>query len=42
MIMAKLNHPFERIIYESNKFFSKIFKLPEGTKEKLTENELFI
>ena len=39
-IMAKLNHPFERIIYESNKFFSKIFKLAEGTQEKLTEKQI--
>mgnify|MGYP004517379473 FL=1 len=39
-IMAKLNHPFERLIYVSNRFFSKIFKLSEGSQEKLTEKQI--
>lgn len=39
-IVAKLNYPFERIIYFSNKLLSKIFNIPQEPQEKITEKQL--
>lgn len=39
-ILAKLNHPFERIIAFSTKYLCKWFKIPTSKQEKLTEKQL--
>jgi len=38
--VAKINHPFERLIDFSTDKFSKIFKIKEEPEEKLTEKQL--
>lgn len=39
-IVSKLNYPFEKLISFSTKIFSKIFRIKENEKDKLTEKEI--